>query len=409
MKPGGISSTWWETSTVAGDISSIASTDSVDTRSSRPPRSSPAAGSSSSSSSGSVISARAICTRLRSPSLRVPKVRSARWPAPTSREQLRGPVVVELVVVLAPPAEHAVRRGHDDVADPLVARDPLGQRGAGQADPGPQLEDVDRAEHLAEDPDDAGGRVDLRRARPASAWSCRRRWARARPSARPPRPPSRRRRAGWPRRADGHVGQLENGVHDGPRGSLGVGGSHVQPTRPRRGGRAQRRAYAARACARSQRRPPSSPPGSTRSARATCGPRRRWPTRSAGDDPRHLVVASATAPLLLSCSSCRRGWTGTGALALPRPATRSGSPVPPAFNPEALERRGGRPRGRRLGPGAALRRAPVVWQRLSRPTSRRRVRRPRRPTRAARDARRGRRRAGRRSTSPAGGPRSPTS
>ena len=40
-----------------------------ETRSSRPPRSRPAAGSSSSSSSGSVISARAICTRLRSPSL----------------------------------------------------------------------------------------------------------------------------------------------------------------------------------------------------------------------------------------------------------------------------------------------------------------------------------------------------
>jgi iron complex transport system ATP-binding protein len=44
----------------------------------------PAAGSSSSSSSGSLISARATCTRLRSPSLRVPKVRSARWLTPTS-------------------------------------------------------------------------------------------------------------------------------------------------------------------------------------------------------------------------------------------------------------------------------------------------------------------------------------
>ena len=63
----------------------MASTDSVETRSSRPPRSSPAAGSSSSSSSGSVISARAICTRLRSPSLRVPKVRSASCAAPSSR------------------------------------------------------------------------------------------------------------------------------------------------------------------------------------------------------------------------------------------------------------------------------------------------------------------------------------
>ena len=41
MKPGGISSTWWVTSTVAGDISSMASDDSVETRSSRPPRSRP--------------------------------------------------------------------------------------------------------------------------------------------------------------------------------------------------------------------------------------------------------------------------------------------------------------------------------------------------------------------------------
>ena len=86
----------------------MASTDSVETRSSRPPRSRPAAGSSSSSSSGSVISARAIWTRLRSPSLRVPKVRSARCSAPTSREQLVGPVVVEVVV--APRASARPRR-----------------------------------------------------------------------------------------------------------------------------------------------------------------------------------------------------------------------------------------------------------------------------------------------------------
>ena len=89
LNPGGISSTWWETSTVAGESGSMASTLSVETRSSRPPRSSPAAGSSSSSSSGSVISARAICTRLRSPSLRVPKVRSASWLDAQLLEQAR--------------------------------------------------------------------------------------------------------------------------------------------------------------------------------------------------------------------------------------------------------------------------------------------------------------------------------
>ena len=77
-------------------------------------------------------------------------------------QQLGRPGVVERVVLLAPPADHAVRRGHDDVADQLVARDPLGQRGRGEADAGPQLEDVHRAEHLAQDRDEAGRRVGLR-------------------------------------------------------------------------------------------------------------------------------------------------------------------------------------------------------------------------------------------------------
>src|SRR5687767_9750725 len=43
VNPGGISSTWWDTSTVAGESASMASTESVETRSSRPPRSRPAA------------------------------------------------------------------------------------------------------------------------------------------------------------------------------------------------------------------------------------------------------------------------------------------------------------------------------------------------------------------------------
>ena len=90
-------------------------------------------------------------------------MRSSRWPARTERQQLAGAVVVEVVVRLAPAPDHGVRRGDDDVADQLVARDALGQRGAGQADPGAQLEDVDRAEHLVEDPGHAVGRVDLGR------------------------------------------------------------------------------------------------------------------------------------------------------------------------------------------------------------------------------------------------------
>ena len=68
---------------------------------------------------------------------------------------------------------------------------PLGDRRAGQPDPRPQLEHVDRADDLAED----------RRRRPASdairaggelqqRRLARRRWVRGPPSARPPRPPS---------------------------------------------------------------------------------------------------------------------------------------------------------------------------------------------------------------------------
>ena len=50
-------------------------------------------------------------------------------------EQLAGALVVEVVVLLAPAPDDAVRRRHDDVAHPLVARDPVGERGAGEADP----------------------------------------------------------------------------------------------------------------------------------------------------------------------------------------------------------------------------------------------------------------------------------
>ena len=106
--------------------------------------------------------ARATCTRLRSPSLRVPKVRSARCSAPDLREQVGGPVVVEVGVLLAPAAQDAVGRGDDDVLDQLGARDPVGERGAGEADARAQLEDVGRAEHLVEDPGHARGRVHLR-------------------------------------------------------------------------------------------------------------------------------------------------------------------------------------------------------------------------------------------------------
>jgi hypothetical protein len=72
--------------------------------------------------------------------------------------------VVELVVVLAPAPDHAVRRGDHHVAHELVARDAIAHRGTRPSDPGTQLEDVHGADHLTEDPDDTGGRVDLCRA-----------------------------------------------------------------------------------------------------------------------------------------------------------------------------------------------------------------------------------------------------
>ena len=152
VKPGGISSTWWETSTVAGrhlvhrehrqrrrrgprgrrgrDRRPARRAAAAPGRSSAPGRSAPAC-----------ARPRTACRRCGRPAGR----RRPRASSSSARSWSR------LVVLLAPPADHAVRRGHDDVEDPLVARDPLGQGGAGQADPGPQLEDVDGAEHLAED------------------------------------------------------------------------------------------------------------------------------------------------------------------------------------------------------------------------------------------------------------------
>jgi signal transduction histidine kinase len=65
VKPGGISSGWWVTSTMPAGRSMRARPPSVTSSISRPTRSRPAVGSSSSSSSGSVIMARASWTRWR--------------------------------------------------------------------------------------------------------------------------------------------------------------------------------------------------------------------------------------------------------------------------------------------------------------------------------------------------------
>ena len=160
----------------AGAYGSSASAPSRRTRSSRPPRSRPAAGSSSSSSSGSAMSARAIWTRLRSPSDSVPNVRSARWATPSCSSRSVGAVLVGAFVLLAPAPGDGPGPGDDDVADALVRREPLGEGCRGQADPRPDLEHVDptQASRRGRGHDTAGtGRG--RSTRPGAAWSCRRR------------------------------------------------------------------------------------------------------------------------------------------------------------------------------------------------------------------------------------------
>ena len=181
----------------------MASTDSVETRSSRPPRSSPAAGSSRISSSGSVIRERAIWTRLRSPSLRVPNVRSAsRAGARARSSSVRRPRVVEVVVLLAPAADRRCTTRRPRRRAPARSRGIRSARAAlvrpirGRSS---KTSTVPRTSPRI--PATPARGVDLRARRPAAAWSCRRRWDRGRPSARPPRPSSRRRRAGSPRRA----------------------------------------------------------------------------------------------------------------------------------------------------------------------------------------------------------------
>ena len=65
-------------------------------------------------------------------------------------EDLDRPGDVGGVVFLLPPAQDGVGGGQHQVDDLLPRRDLLGDRGAGQPDPRPQVEDVDLAEALAE-------------------------------------------------------------------------------------------------------------------------------------------------------------------------------------------------------------------------------------------------------------------
>ena len=209
VKPGGISSTWWVTRTMRGRVPGRRRAGRAGAPGPRDRRGrGPAAGSSSSSSSGSVISARAICTRLRSPSDSVPNApvgqlapRRAAASSSSARARRRSR--------RTPPASGR-STAYDAVSTTSRTARRAGSRSASAAldepDARPQLEDVDGPERLAEDgrPRRGSGAGGPRRA--AAAWSCRHRWARAPPSARPRRRPSRAGRAGSRRRAGRYTG-----------------------------------------------------------------------------------------------------------------------------------------------------------------------------------------------------------
>ena len=148
----------------------------------------PAAGSSSSSISGSVISARAICTRLRSPSLSVPYRRSASVRHAELVEQRAGPDVVEQLVLLAEPADHRLRGGDHHVVHGLVRPGSVGQRRrwTGRSGAAARRCRPCRAARPARAPCRGSGAAGPTPGR--AAWSCPRRSGRARPSARPERP-----------------------------------------------------------------------------------------------------------------------------------------------------------------------------------------------------------------------------
>ena len=146
----------------------------------------PAAGSSSSSSSGSVMSARATCTRLRSPSLTACRTSGrARCPTPSWSSSCCGAAVVAALVALAPAPRHGVRRRHDDVGHALVGGIRSASVGAREPDARTQLEDVGAPEQLVEHLDACRAWDGSAWPRAREAWSCRRRWGRA-PTQRSP-------------------------------------------------------------------------------------------------------------------------------------------------------------------------------------------------------------------------------
>jgi hypothetical protein len=75
-------------------------------------------------------------------------------------EQVFGTCVVQRFVLLPPAPHDPVGSGDDDVVDQLVRGQPFGDCCAGKADSRAQLEDVDRAKDLAENPCDTRRGVD---------------------------------------------------------------------------------------------------------------------------------------------------------------------------------------------------------------------------------------------------------
>ena len=160
VKPGGISSTWWVTSTRAGASRSAASS---------PRRAHEVLAPAEVEAGGRLVEEHQLGVGHQGPGDLHPLALALAQRAEPAVGEVAGAQRLEqliarrsssVVVLLAPAPDDRVGRRDDDVADELLRGDPLGDRRAGQADPRAQLEHVDGAQDLAEDAGDPARRVD---------------------------------------------------------------------------------------------------------------------------------------------------------------------------------------------------------------------------------------------------------
>ena len=179
--PGGISSTWWVTRTVAGVDGSAASPASRLTRSSRP-REIEARGrlvEQQQARDRSSASAPAAPVAVR-PTTASPKGWSASGRATEPLEQVERPLAVVVGVLVPPRLERGVLGRHHDVERGDRRAQQIGERRRHHADVAAVGAHVDSAERLAEHLDRAGRRDAGTATRFAAGSSCPTRWRRAR-------------------------------------------------------------------------------------------------------------------------------------------------------------------------------------------------------------------------------------